>query len=322
MEKQILEGSHVLSRYFSVIPIVVLNEHNTAAGRCLLTLYPGDPAAYIGFFESINDPQAASLLFQTAEELAAQNEKTKLCGPVDASFWIGYRLKTDHFDFVYTSEPYNKDYYARLWKDAGFVITDRYFSNALRAPRETDQNKKYHQRLQMFLDAGYVIRTPSKQTFSSNLKEIYSLLIRVYSGFPLFKKIEEDEFFQLFQGLRHILDLSLVKLVYKERRLVGFFISVPDYRNLTHQKITPWIFLKLLRIRHSRLKKYVLLYMGIDPGHPGLGSAMAELIRQELEMKEASSVSALFHEGKISGRYYKELAVDQYEYVLFKKEIL
>ena len=322
LEKQLLTGSHILSRYFSVIPIVVLDEHKTAVSRCTLTLYTADPAAYIGFFESVNDHEATAVLFEIAEKLAKQNGKTKLVGPLNASFWIGYRLKTNKFDSVYTSEPYNKEYYPDLWKSAGFGITDRYYSNALRVPKETDQSMKCKQRLQMVKDSGYEIQSPTKQTFNENLKEIYQLLIQVYSKFPMFKKIEEHEFCQLFQNLKFVLDFDFVKLIYKEKKLTGFFISVPDYKNLTHQKITIRSLLKILRMKNSSPQKYVLLYMGIDPKHPGLGSAMAELIKQELVKKHACSIGALFHEGKISGEYYKELAVDRYEYVLFRKEIL
>ena len=322
LEKQLLTGSHILSKYFSVILIVVLDEHKTAVSRCTLTLYTADPAAYIGLFESVNDQEATAVLFKTAEKLAKQNGKAKLVGPLNASFWIGYRLKTNKFDSVYTSEPYNKGYYSELWKSAGFEITDRYYSNALRVPKETDQSMKCRQRLQMVQDSGYEIHSPTKQTFSENLKEIYQLLIQVYSKFPMFKKIEEHEFCQLFQNLKFVLDFDFVKLIYKEKKLTGFFISVPDYKNLTHQKITIRSLLKILRIKNSNPQKYVLLYMGIDPKHPGLGSAMAELIKQELVKKHAYSIGALFHEGKISGEYYKELAVDRYEYVLFGKDIL
>lgn len=322
LEKQILTGSHILSKYFSVIPIIVLNEHKTTVSRCVLTLYAADSTAYIGFFESVNDREATAVLFETAEKLAKQSGKTKLSGPLNASFWIGYRLKTNKFDSVYTSEPFNKEYYPELWESAGFGITDRYYSNALRPPKETDQSMKCRQRLQMIKNSGYEIQSPTKQTFSKNLKEIYQLLIRIYSKFPLFKRIEEYEFCQLFRILKFVLDFDFVKLIYKEKKLAGFFISVPDYKNLTHQKITIENLLKILRIKNRSSKNYVLLYMGIDPKHPGLGAAMAELIKQELVKKHASSISALFHEGKISGKYYKELAIGQYEYVLFGKDIV
>jgi len=69
-------------------------------------------------------------MFCVAEKLAHENNLTKLIGPVDASFWIKYRLKVNLFDRLpYVSEPYNKDYYLNLFLGSGFVIEERYISN-------------------------------------------------------------------------------------------------------------------------------------------------------------------------------------------------
>ncbi|MCH5274288.1 MAG: hypothetical protein J1E65_00510 [Lachnospiraceae bacterium] len=321
LEKQLLEGRHILSKYFSVTPIVVVDECGKTAGRCMLTFYEADPKAYIGFFECIHEAEAAVTLFQAAQKAAKQNGKTELTGPLNASFWLGYRLKTNHFGSVYTAEPYNKAYYSAFFEMAGFEVSETYYSNAIRVPKAEDDSMKCRQRLQMVLDAGYHITSPTKTTFETNLREIYELLIRVYSDFPMFKRIQKQEFCILFESLKQVLDYDFVKLVYKGEELAGFFISVPNYGNLTHQSLTLGNLLKILRIKNSKMKEYVLLYMGIDPTHPGLGAAMAELIKQELTKKQARSISALIHTGKVSGNYYKELAVDRYEYALFKKYI-
>lgn len=321
LEKELLEGRHILSRYFSVFPIVVLDEAGRAASRCLLTFYEGDLCAYLGFFESVNDTAASGLLFAAAQQAAAQAGKSKLMGPLNASFWIGYRLKTNRFGTPYTAEPYNKAYYAALWEDAGFAVCERYYSNALRVPEEADSSMKCKQRLRRILDAGYILRSPDKHTFAGDLREVYRVLIRCYSRFPMFRRIEEDEFCGMFKSLAMVLDFDLVKLAYREDALAGFFICVPDYGHLTHQgaalRNLPGLFWnKYFRKR----KRYVLLYLGIDPKHPGVGAALAEAVKQELVQKKAASVAALIHEGGISGGFYKELAVGRYEYALFSRE--
>lgn len=320
LEKELLDGRHILSRYFSVVPIVVLDETGHAASRCLLTFYEEDPCAYLGFFESVNDKAASGRLFATAQRIAAQRGKSKLVGPLNASFWIGYRLKMNRFGTPYTAEPYNQAYYAALWEDAGFAVCDRYYSNALRVPEEADSSMKCRQRLQRIRDAGYLLRSPDKHTFESDLREVYRVLIRAYSRFPMFKRIEEDEFCQMFKSLETVLDFDLVKLAYREDVLAGFFICVPDYGNLTHQGAALRNLPGLLRRKYCRKgRRYVLLYLGIDPKHPGVGAALAEAVKQELVQKRAASIAALIHEGGISGGFYKELAVGRYEYALFAK---
>ena len=44
-------------------------------------------------------------------EYAKEHKFRKIIGPVDASFWLKYRLKINKFERPYTGEPYNKDYY-------------------------------------------------------------------------------------------------------------------------------------------------------------------------------------------------------------------
>lgn len=322
LEKELLDGSHILSRYFSVLPIVVLDGGGQAQSRCILTFYEGDPCAYIGFFESVNDRAASDLLFAAAERYAAQRGKAKLVGPLNASFWIGYRMKMNRFGSVYTGEPYNKAYYAALWESAGLEVFDRYYSNELRAPGEADSSMKCRQRLQEVRDAGYIIRSPDRHSFEGDLKEVYQVLIRAYSRFPMFKRIEEEEFCGMFMSLKLVLDFDFVKLVYKGDVLAGFFICVPDYGNLTHQGAVLRNLLKLFWHKFFRReRRYVLLYLGIDPKHPGVGAALAEVVKQELVKKKSCSIGALIHQGGISGGFYKELTVGRYEYAMFAKEL-
>ena len=320
-ERKLLAGTHVLSHYFTFLPIIALDENRRTAGRCALTLYEGDEAGYVGFFECSEDPDASRALLTETGRLAEKSGRTRLTGPLNASFWIGYRMKRNHFSEVYTAEPYNKEYYFRQWADAGFTVTDRYVSNALRVPAPEDSSLKCRQRLEMIRGKGYRIKSPDRAEFDEKLREIFRLLVRVYARFPMFKEIGEDEFCALFGSLKYVLDLDMVKLVYHGKDLAGFFVCVPDYGNLTHHRITPTDLLRILRIRYARRKRYVLLYLGIDPAYPGLGAALAELVKEELVRRKAPSVGALIHEGKITARFYEELMTDQYEYVLMEKKL-
>ena len=56
-EHAILKGTHVLSHYFMVTPILVY-EGGKAVSRGILTVYPEDEVAYLGFFESENNSDA------------------------------------------------------------------------------------------------------------------------------------------------------------------------------------------------------------------------------------------------------------------------
>ena len=96
--EEILKGEHPLSNDFKLTKFLV-DKNGEIVGRFIITEYPDDKkVCYIGFFECINDSKVAKFLFKEAEGYAKENGYKKIVGPVDASFWIKYRLKINKFD--------------------------------------------------------------------------------------------------------------------------------------------------------------------------------------------------------------------------------
>jgi len=308
-EHQILSGQHVLSHCFEVKGFLVEKDGDVVS-RCILTLYEGDVNAYVGFFESINDIDAADCLFKKVIEEVKLSGRDKIIGPVNCSIWLGYRFKTDHFEEMYTGEPYNKSYYMDLWESAGFTVQQRYYSNKLRTPQDRDDNKKCKNRLDYVIKEGIQVRNTNKRIFMQDLSDIYSLLIRVYSNFPGFKYIDENQFVSLFKKLKYILNDKAVFLGYKNNQLAGFLVCVPNYGNI-----------KSIFDLLKKPKEYVMLYMGADKDAYGLGGAFSELAYAFLKRHQYKCITALILEGNVSGTFYKNLVEDTCYYVLMKKKL-
>lgn len=319
-ERQILTGTHILSHYFTVFPFLVLDEKDTPVSRALLTVYPDDTDAFLGFFESENNEEAVSLLLQKAEETARAQRCCRIVGPVDTSFFIRYRFKVSCFDHTYTGEPCNKEYYAALWQKAGYEISEKYYSNHYRIVERSHSNPFYASRLAGKLQEGYRIVSPTKETVDSALNEVYDLLIELYRDFPAYKRITREEFVSLYSYLKRLIRYPMVKMAYYQEQAVGFFISIPDYQNMVYQKLTPLNILRILFTR-TKPKSYVMLYMGIDSAHHGLGKAMAEAIKEELSACGLPSVGALIRQGNVNKDYFKELIDYEYEYVLLSRTL-
>ncbi|MCI9298805.1 MAG: hypothetical protein HFI10_15395 [Lachnospiraceae bacterium] len=319
-ERNILEETHVLSHRFRIFPLLVLDQYDTPVSRCILTVYPGDTEAFLGFFESENIREAAVLLLKKAQEIAVKHNCTKITGPVDASFWIRYRFKANRFDRSYTGEPYNKAYYIELWQHAGYEIVERYYSNHYRRVEPSHQNSLFSSRLSQKRQEGYRIVSPSKATFDRSLNEVYDLLIELYRSFPAYKPISREEFVSLYGYLKLLIRYPMVKMAYYQDRAVGFFISIPDYKNAVYEKLTLPNILRILLIR-AMPKSYVMLYMGIDGSHHGLGKAMAQAVKEELQTSGVPSVGALIRQGNINQHYFQELIDYEYEYVLLARHL-
>ena len=320
-ERSLIDGTHILSHYFDFYPMIVIDENKNTVSRCAVTIYPDDKTAYLGFFESENNIQAVKLLFSEAEKLAAEKGAENIVGPVDASFWIKYRMKINKFDRPYTGEPYNLSYYPDLWKKCGYEEYERYFSNRYK-PVENDSGcEKYSERLSEKLKSGYTIKNVDKNDFYKTLKEVYSLMIELYSGFLTYKPISENEFTQLFGYYKSIMKFNMVKMAYYDSKPVGFFISIPNYHNIVYGHLSAFDYAKIL-LNRTKPHSYVMLYMGVDGSHKGLGKALAESIRIELKAEKVPSIGALIRRGNCNKNYFSNLIESEYEYVLLRKNLL
>lgn len=321
LEKQILLEQHVLSKYFFVYKFN-LYENNKVVARCIITIYDDDTVAYFGFFETKNNILYVDYIFEhICKFLKTKNIKTIL-GPVDCSFWIRYRLKVNKFDKPpYFNEPYNKDYYFDLLKQANFEVCQSYISNQYKkVPLVKFKDDKTKKRFTKFCDSGYKIISPNKDEFDFTLKSIYKLLIELYVDFPVFKPISEEDFLKTFDSLRYIIDYKFLKLAYYNNQVVGFFVVLPDYQNILAKKINVMTSFKVIT-KKIRCSNYVMLYMGVKAEHIGLGNAMTYVIMKNLKSKRATSIGAFIKVGKVTGKYVKKLIDYEFEYVLMQKNL-
>ncbi|MGN0634640.1 MAG: hypothetical protein ACI4I5_00310 [Acutalibacteraceae bacterium] len=317
--KQLLLGTHPLSKYFTLDKFLVY-DGETAVGRFAVTTYPQDDTAYLGFYECVHNDRAAKFLFDTAYSFAKSRGCSRLVGPVDASFWIKYRLKTNFFNIPpYTGEPYNQSWYLKQFTDNGFSVWHHYTSNMYR-PIEADYaNEKYSDRLQKFLQEGYEIISPDMKDYAQIIDELYGLLTELYKDFPTYKPIEKADFVSMFSSYKTIMLPQMVKLAYYKGKMVGFFLSVPNFGNAVYH-LNPLNILKILRTKADP-QEYVMLYMGVDQAHKGLGKALAGSIMDALRGTGLPSIGALARDGKVTQNYGDDLIEGKYEYVLLERAV-
>lgn len=317
--KTILLGNHPLSNDFKLSKFLVYDDE-VVVGRFVITEYPDDKkVCYIGFFECIDDRKVARFLFSEAEKFAKSKKYKKIVGPVDASFWIKYRLKISKFDRPYTGEPYNKDYYLKLFTDNKYIVCDHYTSQVYDTVDESYNDPKFIEHFKEFEELGYEIVKPKYEDFDKCMGEVYDLITELYSDFPIFKNLKKDSFLEIYKSYKKIINMDMVRMAYFKGKAVGFYISVPNYHNIVYH-LNPINILKILYQR-KHPEGYVMLYMGVDQEHRGLGKALVYSIVEELKKNNLPSIGALAHDGKINQNYAEEKINSRYEYVLLEREI-
>lgn len=316
-EKAQLMGTHPLSSHYQLEAYVVYHERCVVA-RAALICYPDLERAYVGYFEAKNDTEAVLALFERLKERASELGKSSIAGPVQASFWLGYRMKLDHFEeSPFTGEPSGKVYYPTLWQAAGFSLSERYHSVFYQEVPFGDKQERLEKRYQQFVEKGYRIVSPKREDWPQVSRQVFTLLSKLYSDFPLYHSIREEEFATLFAPYQNVLDFSMVRLAYKDGILVGFLISLPDYGNVVYGRLTPLSLLRILQTR-KKAKRYAILYLGVEPGHLGLGSALAYPIYKAIQERRAVAIAALIHQGKITENYATSLKEHRHSYGIFE----
>lgn len=315
-ERQILEEKHMLSKYFTIHRFLVINENKEAFARCIITFYPEDKNAYVGFFECVKDKKVSKMLLDYVEKYIKSEGYENIIGPLNCSFWIGYRFKTNYFGHPYTSEPYNKEYYLDMFKEAGYETYQEYSSNTFLRIEKNQQNDKFSKRLELMREKGYIFKQPDDDTFEDNLRTIGRLILDLYSHFPGYKAITEDEFFELYKDLKKIIKYDMVKLAYYNDEMVGFFVSIPNYGNA----ISTMNYFKIIKNKLFT-KEYIMLYLGVTKEHLGLGRALAECMKEELKKNKCTSIGALIKDGNANKVYFKELVDKEYKYILLNKKL-
>ncbi|WP_282920301.1 hypothetical protein [Ignavigranum ruoffiae] len=318
--RQLLQQSHPLSSQFD-FKAYLLYQDQQAIMRAALTLYPQRKEAYLGFFEGVNQVEALRYLM---DHLAAEAQALgyqALVGPIDASFWLGYRMKIDRFDLpAFTGEPHNLPYYPELWRAAGFEQIETYLSNTYPAPAKNFQPRKLEQRYQHFKALGINFRSVNRHHWSVDLQQMYRLLTELYRDFPYFEEIDQKTFIQLFDPLKKVLNFSRVQLAFDQDCLVGFMIAIPNYGHLLDQELNLFRLLQILQ-RKYWAKEYIMMYLGVDPAYLGLGSALVYPLVKQFQDKHIRSIGALIHQGKVSENYLGKMIEHQTHYALFRKDL-
>lgn len=290
--RQLLTGTHLLSDELAVRGFVA-HRDGELVGRIATTVSAAAPGmTQVGFFECIDDQAVADALFAVADG--------PLVGPVDASFWLGYRLRTEGFDRApFVGEPLNPAHHVRLFEGAGFVPAHTYISRIYRPKGRVDVSLFQGLREQ-FERAGYEFRVPTAETFDDELRVVHGLISELYADFPMYQPIDADDFMTLFAPMKAIVAPEHVTVAYHHGSPAGFQVTVPD-------------------VLHTERPRFISLYSGAQRAHKGLGKALLmDFVRFCLE-NDADAIGALVAEGKVTGSYAPELVVSSSTHVLYQR---
>lgn len=233
------------------------------------------PAGGIGFFECINDREAAFMLFDVAKEWLANQGMGSMDGPVNFgendNFW---GLLVDGFTPPAFGMNYNPPYYKDLFEAYGFKP---FFEQET---KHLDLKKPFPERFWKI--AEWVMRKPG-YTFEhirlNNLEKYVRDVVKIHNAAWVF----HEHFTPLtIEKVKKGLELSrsmiieeFIWFVYHEGEPIAFFVMLPDVNQVFKRFNGKLNFLNKLRFLFLKRSKVItrarVTIMGVVPKFQGAG---------------------------------------------------
>ena len=244
--------------------------------------YQGENVAFFGFFEVLEDYEAAELLFKTAEGWAKERGHTALRGPAQWSTNDECGLLVDGFDdHPRILMTYNPPYYVDYIEKLGYKYARDLWAYALGVKEFMDITGERLDKLttRILERKNITIRNLDMKKYDEEVNKVKLLYNNAWSKNWGFIPMTDPEFDQLSDELRSILDPDLVFIAEKDGKTVGFSLTLPDLNEplrLAYPKPnTPewWTMAKLvwqwkIRRKVSWIRAYAL---GVIPEYRNLG---------------------------------------------------
>jgi len=228
------------------------------------------PTGGTGFFECINDQEAADILFNCAKNWLASNGMEAMDGPINfGENFVNWGLLVEGFNHQGYGMPYNFPYYRTLFENYGFKTYFEQYSFHDHFSRDyPEQMRKFGERF--WKKPEYSFRHLEMKNSGKYLNELVLMYNKIWSDFlQNYTPLEYEDLNNIFRDARSIIDEELIWFGYHKDQPIGFLIAFPDvnqiFKKLKNGKLGPLNILKLLYYRKRAVTRGRLLLSGVIP---------------------------------------------------------
>jgi hypothetical protein len=232
---------------------------------------------FFGFFDCINDQEAANLLFDTATKWLKDKGVTgAIIGPVNFSTNESCGLLIEGFDSPpVVMMPYNATYYPALMEGWNLNKKVDLIAWKFNGDNYDDRSVKLMDRLEERLNRNNItIRKINMKNFkqeAANLREVYNKAWDKNAGFV---PLNDEEFDYQAKDLKLVLDPDFCFVAEQDGKLVGFGAAIPDMNQIQIKikkgRLLPTGIFKLL-FGKKNVKGIRILLLGVVDGYRKMG---------------------------------------------------
>jgi hypothetical protein len=234
------------------------------------------PTGGAGFFECIDNQEAANMLFDTAVEWLKSKGMQAMQAPINFGENYNYwGLLVEGFLHQAYAMPYNFPYYQKLFENYGFR---NYFEqNSF----HKDLSEGWPERQIKFAQfaetrPGYSFEHFSYKHVDKYIHDFVTSYNNIWKGFhENYTPLKHDDVRKIIVEAKMVIDEELIWFAYYERKPVGLVIAFPDINQilakLKNGKLNLLNKLKLFYYRKRAVTRSRVFIAGVDPEYQSAG---------------------------------------------------
>lgn len=191
------------------------------------------PTGGTGFFECIDDQEAADMLFDLSKEWLIKQGMEAMDGPINFGdknqFW-GLLVQNFNDPNSYGLN-YNPSYYRDLFESYGFKT---YYEQYVYSRPTRQQVEEVFVRKANLVLANYDVQVRdcqgmSIQQIADDFRTVYN---GAWGGHDNFKKMSESGAMKVAKSLKPIMDPEIIIFAYSQGEPIGFYVNIPELNEI------------------------------------------------------------------------------------------
>lgn len=246
-----------LFRHGDAIRWILKDEKNNTVGR-IAAFYDkksaaknDQPTGGVGFFDCINNQEAANILFEASKEWLQAKGMEAMDGPInfgDRDRWWGCLI--DGFDYPPNyCMPYNFPYYKDLFETYGFQNYFNQFTYYRKVVFEGVSKVMQEKAERLNQNPNYEFKHLEKKELEKYTEDFRTVFNKAWARFPGVAEMTKVHARGLMKSLKPILDERIMWFAYYENEPIAFFLQVPEINQIVRHlngKMNLWGKLKFM----------------------------------------------------------------------------
>ena len=233
------------------------------------------PVGGMGFFECVNNQDAADLLFDNAKHWLINEGVEAMDGPInfgERDRWWG--LLTEGYNEPLYCMNYNFPYYKNLFETYGFQTFYKQICIGMH-PKNPLQQKIWERHDLLAADPNFSARYMKKNELEKGAMDFTEVYNKAWAGHGGLKQMTKEQVMLMFKKMKPVMDERIIWFAYYKEMPIAIFINLPDLNqwfkhlngkfSLLHKLYFLW--LKKFKLN----KKFVGVVFGIIPEFQGQG---------------------------------------------------